>query len=200
MRVLGLAFAVLLAVTVPIAAHANGARSNMGPANAGPAPGIVPVWDSGGSGRHPGVVGNHPTAGHVRQWNRGGVRPHWRQNWNGGWIPYGGPGCPPIGSGVPVAAHSIIPSLIGEARRAGGVTRSQANQKPQLSRDVVSGVVGHSFHLVRFPFVKGGRVSHRWADATWREEREARPVLVDPAISNVDRYAEPMGEVAGSAG
>src|SRR4029077_11208993 len=94
MRVLGLAFAVLLAVTVPIAAHANGARSNMGPANAGPAPGIVPVWDSGGSGRHPGVVGNHPTAGHVRQWNRGGVRPHWRQNWNGGWIPYGGPGCP----------------------------------------------------------------------------------------------------------
>jgi hypothetical protein len=94
MRVLGLAFAVLLAVTVPIAAHANGARSNMGPANAGPAPGIVPVWDSGGSGRHPGVVGNHPTAGHVRQWNRGGVRLHWRQNWNGGWIPYGGPGVP----------------------------------------------------------------------------------------------------------
>ena len=114
--------------------------------------------------------------------------------------PMAGRGCPPIGSGVPVAAHSIIASLIGEARRAGGVTRSQANQKPQLSRDVVSGVVGHSFRLVRFPFVKGGRVSHRWADATWRQEREARPVLVDPAISNVDRYAEPMGEVAGSAG
>jgi hypothetical protein len=48
MRVLGLAFAVLLAVTVPIAADANGPRSNMGPANSGPAPGIVLAWDGGG--------------------------------------------------------------------------------------------------------------------------------------------------------
>jgi hypothetical protein len=66
MRVLGLAFAVLLAVTVPIAAHANEPRSNMGRANSGPAPGIVLVWDGGSSGGHSGAIGGQPTAGHIR--------------------------------------------------------------------------------------------------------------------------------------
>ena len=41
MRVFGLAFGVLFAVTVSFAAQANGLRSNMGPANAGLAPGVV---------------------------------------------------------------------------------------------------------------------------------------------------------------
>ena len=68
MRVLGRAFAVLFAVTVPIAAHANGPRV-MGPANARPAPGIVLAWDGGGSGGHPGAIGGDRTAAHGRQWN-----------------------------------------------------------------------------------------------------------------------------------
>jgi hypothetical protein len=77
MRVLGLALVGLLAVTVPIAAHANGPRSNMGPANAGPTPGIVLVWDGGGSGGHSAAIGGQGTAGHVRQWNGQWVPPHW---------------------------------------------------------------------------------------------------------------------------
>jgi hypothetical protein len=84
MRVLGLAFAVLLAATGPTAAHDNGPRSNMGPVNSGPAPGIVPVWPGRGSGGHSGAIGGQPTAGHVRQWN----------GYYGGWGPYGGPGVP----------------------------------------------------------------------------------------------------------
>jgi hypothetical protein len=50
MRVLGLAFAVLLAGTASIVAHANDLPSNMAPVNAGPAPDIVLAWDGGGSG------------------------------------------------------------------------------------------------------------------------------------------------------
>jgi hypothetical protein len=94
MRVLGPAFAVLLAVTVPSAAHANGLGSNMRSAKAGPASNIILAWDGGGSGGRPGAVGAPPPAGQVRQWNRGWVRPHWGQNWNGGWVPRGGPGVP----------------------------------------------------------------------------------------------------------
>jgi hypothetical protein len=91
MRVLGLAFAVLLAVTVPIAADANGPRSNMGPANSGPAPGIVLAWDGGGSGGRSGAFGGERTAAHPRQWNGqwGPPNRHF-----GGWRPYGGPGVP----------------------------------------------------------------------------------------------------------
>ena len=84
MRVLGLAFAVLLAVTGPIAAHDNGPRSNMGPVNSGPAPGIVAVWPGRGSGGYSGAIGGQTTAGHVRQWNA----------YYGGWGPYGGPAVP----------------------------------------------------------------------------------------------------------
>jgi hypothetical protein len=94
MRVLGLALAGALAITTPIAAHANGPGSSIRPADAGPAPNIVLVWDGSGSGSHSGAIGSHPTAAYVRQWNGGGVRPHWRQNWSGGWVPYGGPGVP----------------------------------------------------------------------------------------------------------
>ena len=95
MRVLGLAFAVLLAVTGPIAAHDNGPRSNMGPVNSGPAPGIVLAWDGGGSDGRSGAIGSHPTAGHSRQWNGGGRVPHWGQNgFPFGWAPYGWQGVP----------------------------------------------------------------------------------------------------------
>jgi hypothetical protein len=95
MRVLGLAFAVLLAVTVPIAAHANGPWSNMGPAKSGPGPGIVLVWDGGGSGGHSGAIGGQRTSGHARQWNGGWMPPHWGPNhYYGGRGRYGGPGVP----------------------------------------------------------------------------------------------------------
>jgi hypothetical protein len=126
MRVLGLTFAVLLAVTVPIAAHANGPRSNMGSPNSGPAPGIGLAWDGGGSGGHSGAVGSQPTAGHVRHWSGQWVPPHWGPNrYYGGWGPYGESRVPTYWCGVPVAAPLIIPSQIGEARWAGEVIRSQ---------------------------------------------------------------------------
>ena len=105
MRVLGLAFAVLLAVTVPIAAYANGPRSNMERANSGPAPGIVLVWDDGSSGRHSGAFGGHPTPGHFRHWHGGWLPPHWGPyGYFGGWGPYGGPGVPTYWVYVPGSA------------------------------------------------------------------------------------------------
>ena len=95
MRFLGLAMAGVLAFAVPIAAHANGPRSNMGPANARPAPGIVLAWDGGSSGGRSGAFGGHPTAGHTRQWNGQWVPPRWGPNrYYGGWGPYVGPGVP----------------------------------------------------------------------------------------------------------
>jgi hypothetical protein len=104
MRVLRLAFAVLLAVT-PIAAHANGTGSNVGPANSWPAPGIVLVWDNGGSGGHWGAIGGQRTAGHVRQWNGQWVSPHWEPHRHfGAWGPYGGPGVPTYWVYVPGSA------------------------------------------------------------------------------------------------
>jgi hypothetical protein len=93
MRLLGLAFAAVLAVIVPIAAHANEPRSSIGPANAGPAARIVLVWDGNGSGRHPAPVGWgggwHPGTGRVSQWNGVSVPPPWGPN-----HPYGGPAGP----------------------------------------------------------------------------------------------------------
>jgi hypothetical protein len=95
MRVLGLAFAVLLAVTGPIAAHDNGPRSNMGPVNSGPTPGILLMWHGGGSGGYSGAIGGQPTAGHVRQWNGEWVPPHWGPSRSfDGWGPYRGLGVP----------------------------------------------------------------------------------------------------------
>jgi len=95
MRVLGLALVGALAVTVPIAAHANGPGSNMRPADAGPAPSIVLVWDGGGSGGRSGAISSRPTAGRARQWNGGGRAPHWGPNGRPfGWAPYGWQGVP----------------------------------------------------------------------------------------------------------
>ena len=105
MRVVGLSLAGVLALTVPIAGHAGGLGSVIGPANAGPAPGIVLVWDGGGSDRHSGAVGVHPTAGRTHQWNDGGGRGHWGPNrYYGGWGPYGGPGVPNYYIWVPGSA------------------------------------------------------------------------------------------------
>jgi hypothetical protein len=64
-RALRLSLAGILAVTVPIAAHADGPVSNMG-------------W--AGSGWHAGAVGGNPTAGHVRQRNGGSMPLHWGPN------------------------------------------------------------------------------------------------------------------------
>jgi hypothetical protein len=68
----------------------------------------------------------------------------------------------------------------------------------QLNAVLECEVVGHSFRL-SFLFLNGGSACHRWAGATWRQEHKARPVLANPAISNVDRDAKAMGEIAGSA-
>src|SRR5580700_7828786 len=87
MRVRGLAFPILLAITVPNVAHANGSGSNMRPGNAGPATNIVLVWDGGGPGGHSGAIGGRPTAGRAQQWNRGPGFAHWEPNHQ-----YGGAG------------------------------------------------------------------------------------------------------------
>jgi hypothetical protein len=109
MRVLGLASAVLLAVTVPIAAHANGPRSNMGPTNPGPAPGIVRAWDGGSSGGHSGSIGGQPTGGHIRQWNGQWLPPHWGPSgYYGGWGTPGawsGPYTVWVGPSVPYRSY-----------------------------------------------------------------------------------------------
>jgi hypothetical protein len=104
MRVLGLAFAVLFAVTVPIAARADALRV-VGPANARPAPGIVLAWDAGGSGGRPGALGGERTAAHPRQWNGQWGPPHWGPNrFYGAWGPYVGPGVPTYWVYVPGSA------------------------------------------------------------------------------------------------
>ena len=104
MRVLGLAFGALLAVTVPLTAHANGPRV-MGPAKARPAPGIVLAWDDGGSGGRTGAFGGQRAAGHTRQWNGQWRPPHWGPNrFYGAWGPYGGPGVPTYWVYVPGSA------------------------------------------------------------------------------------------------
>jgi len=95
MRALGRALAGILAVTVPSAAHASGPSSAMTPVNTGPAPGIMLVWDGGGSGQPTGAIGVHPAAGHMRQWNGGWVSPHWGPNSHPrGWGPHGWQGVP----------------------------------------------------------------------------------------------------------
>ena len=47
---------------------------------------------------------------------------------------------------------------------------------------------------IRFLSLIEGNCRHRWI-AVW-QEREARPVLINPAISNVDRDTETAGEIA----
>jgi hypothetical protein len=98
MRVLGLAFPILLAITVPNVAHANGSGSNMRPGNAGPAT-VVRVWDGGGSGGHSGTIAGYPTAGRAQQWNRGPGFAHRGPNHQ-----YGGPSVPTYWVFVPGSA------------------------------------------------------------------------------------------------
>ena len=89
MRVLGLSLAGVLALTVPIAGHANGPGSDMRPADRDPASNIVLAWDGGGSG---GVIGGQRGAGRGPQWNGGAGSAHWGQNRQyGAWGFYGGP-------------------------------------------------------------------------------------------------------------
>ena len=105
MRALRPALAGILAVTVPIAAHASGPSAAMTPVNTGPAPGIMLVWDGGGSGRPSGAIGAHPTAGDTRQWNGGWVPPHWGPNRHSrGWGPDGSQGVPTYWVWVPGSA------------------------------------------------------------------------------------------------
>jgi hypothetical protein len=99
MRVLGLALAGVLALSAPMMAHAVPLGSSPEPAKTGPAPGVVQVWDSSGSGWHPapndGAGGWHQMSGHSRQWKGGSVPPHWGPNGpHRGWGPFGGLGVP----------------------------------------------------------------------------------------------------------
>ena len=84
MRVFGLALAGVLTLTVTVAAQAAPLRSHMGPAAAGPVPGVVQVWD-----------GNRPAWHPVPNGQGGG----WQRN--GGWVPrQWGPNRPPGGWGL----------------------------------------------------------------------------------------------------
>ena len=109
-RAFRLALAGVLAVTVPIAAQANGPGSTIRAVTAGPAPGIVLAWDGGGSGRQAETIGDHPTAGHVRQWNSGRVSLHWGPSRQPhGWGPYGWQGVPTYWVWVPGSAAFDYP-------------------------------------------------------------------------------------------
>jgi hypothetical protein len=98
MRVLGMALAGMLALTIPMA-HAGALGSKMGRAGAGPAPAILQVRDDNGPAGHlaPNGWGRgwHQIPGHPRQWNDGSVPSRWGPNGRpGGWAPYPGPGVP----------------------------------------------------------------------------------------------------------
>jgi hypothetical protein len=90
LRVLELALIGVLALTIPQAARSDPVESKIGSAGAGPAPGIVYVWDGNGSTR--GGWDRAPI--HPGQWT-GALRPHWVPNGPpGGWGFYGGPAAP----------------------------------------------------------------------------------------------------------
>ncbi len=99
MRVLGLALAGVLALTAPVAAQVAPPGSKMGPAAAGPAPGIAQGRDGNGPGWHPPPNGwgrgSHQISGDPRQWNGRPVPPHRGPNGGpGGWGRYPWPGVP----------------------------------------------------------------------------------------------------------
>src|SRR5271166_6648005 len=103
-RALGLTLAGILAITVPIAAHANGPEPNMRPADRG-AVNIVLVWDGGSPGGYSGPIGDHPTAGRAQLRDRGPGFAHWGPNRQyGGWGSYGGPPGPTYWVWVPGSA------------------------------------------------------------------------------------------------
>jgi hypothetical protein len=100
MRFLRLVLVGGLALTAPIAAQAGSLGSPIRPGAAGPAPGVVQVWDGVGPGSHPmprGWDGDwRQVPSPSRQWNGGWVSPHYSIP-NGppsGWGPYSGPGVP----------------------------------------------------------------------------------------------------------
>jgi hypothetical protein len=95
MRVFRLAFAGVLALTIPMAAHPLPFGSSLAPAAPSATPNIVKVW--GGCG-----WGWHPVPGHWSQWRGGWVPPHCAPNRYGGGRrgPYGGWGDPYRGWGV----------------------------------------------------------------------------------------------------
>jgi hypothetical protein len=96
LRILGLALAGLLALTAPIAAYSASRESNLGQAMTGPVPGVTQVGDGYRSNRHPAPGGG---AG-------GWHRPHsGSSRFNGGWVPYGGPGVPNYYIWVPGSAY-----------------------------------------------------------------------------------------------
>jgi hypothetical protein len=124
MRVLGLALAGALALTVT-AAQAAPLGSLMRPAGAGSAPGIAQVWDGDRPGWHPAPNGRsgsgtkHPvTRAHG---TTDGLRA------NGGrtvLLAGGGPASRPTGCGVRAGEPLIIHSRTGADRPAVGVIRS----------------------------------------------------------------------------
>ena len=84
MRVIGLAFAGVVALTAPSTAHAVSLGSNLGPVKAGTEPTMIQVW--GGCG-----WGWHPVPGHWSYWRGGWVPPHCVPNrYDGGWGAYRG--------------------------------------------------------------------------------------------------------------
>ena len=133
MRVLELALSGILALTVPVAGHADPVRSKIGPVGAGPAPSIVHVWGGNGPGFHP------MPNGWDGDWRRVPSPSH---QWNGRSVSRGAGGRMVLptgglavwgraslltGSGVLRSELLIIPSPIGEDRLVAGAIRNQAN-------------------------------------------------------------------------
>src|SRR5215468_8154339 len=108
MRVLGLVLAGAFALTAPIGVQAGSLGPNYYPMPNGwngdwrRAPSPSPQWNGGPVSRHGGP--NGPSGAGAAVWGRGCLR---------------------IGSGIPVAAPSIIPSRIGEVRLGAGVIRNR---------------------------------------------------------------------------
>ena len=113
MHARGLAFAGVLAITVPIAAQAKAPGSNARAANLGPARIMMLAWDGGDSGRHAAAIGDHPTGGHVHQWNGGSVAPNRGPNQRG-WGPYGWRGVPTYWIWGPSGGTFDYPDLLGQ--------------------------------------------------------------------------------------
>jgi len=93
MRIVGLALTGVLALRAATPAHTDPLGSKMEPARR--APGVTPSVGRRWSGRALGGYWRSENSGSpFRQWNGTWVRPHWRPNWNGGWVPNAGPGVP----------------------------------------------------------------------------------------------------------
>jgi hypothetical protein len=100
MRVLGLA--VIFAITVPVAGHADAPKLNLRPADQGATSKILFVAEGGRSDRQSGAIGGHTAADQVEQWNGGHHRgPNGRPF---GWGPYPWQGVPTYWVWVPGSA------------------------------------------------------------------------------------------------